>query len=307
MRRAILERLGNDNVLVGFHAAWTLTALSLPLPVCRVVDFGTEEAYQLFCFKVSDAFPVWKTLFVKCLTNSLDRRIIAVICGDGIELYSKGQHDFIAEAYYTAAIWNILEPSISAQRLRTAVYRIKCAYPLGNGYALDPDETRLLSKPRSLVDRPHNLPVTSLQCDQTDILSMLEVAPVPDLRWHGDHSAFLQHCNNMLLESGPRPPRCSYDVPIFGPELERCTMAVDVALPARIVFGPAKLLVPWINHHGLYTVSELRRVDPGRRKLMSTDGHRLSPVSSTSGFSQQCSRPRLKDRNVQKLLRELSI
>ena len=35
MRRAILERLGNNNVLVGFHVVWTLTALSLPLPASR--------------------------------------------------------------------------------------------------------------------------------------------------------------------------------------------------------------------------------------------------------------------------------
>ena len=55
------------------------------------------------------------------LTNSLDRRIPAVFCSDGIELYPKGQHDLITEAYYTTAILNILEPSISAQRLRTAV------------------------------------------------------------------------------------------------------------------------------------------------------------------------------------------
>ena len=52
MRRAILERLGNSNVLVGFNVAWALTALSLPLPACRVVNLGAEEAYQLFCFKV---------------------------------------------------------------------------------------------------------------------------------------------------------------------------------------------------------------------------------------------------------------
>ena len=107
------------------------------------------------------------------LTNSLDRRIPAVFCGEGIELYAKGQHDLIAKAYYTAAIWNIVEPSISAHRLRTAVYRIKCTYSLGNGYALETDWSRLLSKPKSLVDRPRDLPVASLQCDQTDVLSMM--------------------------------------------------------------------------------------------------------------------------------------
>ena len=104
---------------------------------------------------------------------------------------------------------------------------------------------------------------------------MLEVVPIPDLLWHGDHSALLRHCPNMLREWGPRLPRCFDDVPFFGPELERCAMAVDLALPARTVSGPAKLLVPWINHHGLFTVSELRRIDPGRRELHSTEGPRL--------------------------------
>ena len=104
---------------------------------------------------------------------------------------------------------------------------------------------------------------------------MLKVTPVPNLRWHGDHSAFLQHCTNILREWGPRQPRCSNDVPVFGPELERCAMAVDVALAARMVAGPDKLLVLWINHHGLFTVSELRRIDPGRRELQSTEGRRL--------------------------------
>lgn len=44
MRRDILERFGNNNVLVTFQVAWTLTALSLSLIGCRVVDFGAEEA-----------------------------------------------------------------------------------------------------------------------------------------------------------------------------------------------------------------------------------------------------------------------
>ena len=42
-----------------------------------------------------------------------------------------------------------------------------------------------------------------------------------------------------------------------------------------MVSDPAKLLVPWINHHGLFTVSELRRIDPGRRELQSIEGRRL--------------------------------
>ena len=41
MRRHILEQIGNINYLVGFHLAWTLTALSLALPASRVLDLGT--------------------------------------------------------------------------------------------------------------------------------------------------------------------------------------------------------------------------------------------------------------------------
>ena len=57
MRRAILERLGNNNVLVGYHVAWNFTALSLLILACRVVDIDAKEAYQLFCFTGSDVFP----------------------------------------------------------------------------------------------------------------------------------------------------------------------------------------------------------------------------------------------------------
>lgn len=47
---------------------------------------------------------MWKTPFVISFTNSLDQRISAVLCGDCIELYAKGQHYLIAKAYYTPAI-----------------------------------------------------------------------------------------------------------------------------------------------------------------------------------------------------------
>lgn len=47
---------------------------------------------------------MWTTLFVERLTNSLERHIPAVLCGADMELYTKGQQDLIAVAYYTAAI-----------------------------------------------------------------------------------------------------------------------------------------------------------------------------------------------------------
>ena len=40
MRHYILKHIGDNNILVWFHLAWTLTALSLALPACRVVDHG---------------------------------------------------------------------------------------------------------------------------------------------------------------------------------------------------------------------------------------------------------------------------
>ena len=136
---------------------------------------------------------------------------------------------------------------------------------------------------------------------------MLEIAPVPELRWHGDHSAFRQHCTNMLREWGPRPPRCSDDVPVFGPELELCAMAVDVALPARMVSGPAKLLVPWINQHGLLIVSELRRIDLGRSELQSTEGRRLYSCFLDFGLQPAMLATALGGPPRQRLFQKLSI
>ena len=104
---------------------------------------------------------------------------------------------------------------------------------------------------------------------------MLEEAPIPYMSWQGNHEAFLRQCWEMAREYGPRLPRCSDDIPVYPPELERCDMAVDVALPSQAVTGPAKLLVPWINHHGLFAVRELRELDATQRALQTPDGRRL--------------------------------
>ena len=125
MRLAILKLLGNNNALVRFHLGWTLTALNLSLPACRVVDLGAEEAYQLLCFKMASSSSEWKTFLFERLANSLDRRILAVLSQGGIDLYPKGQHDLIKEAYYTATICNIVKPAIAVQRLRASTYRRK--------------------------------------------------------------------------------------------------------------------------------------------------------------------------------------
>ena len=72
---------------------------------------------------------------------------------------------------------------------------------------------------RFLVNCPHNLPVATLQCDQADVVAMLEMAFIVDLFWHGNYNALFQQCANMLHEWGSRPFRCSDDVSVFGSKL----------------------------------------------------------------------------------------
>ena len=134
---------------------------------------------------------------------------------------------------------------------------------------------KLLSKPRSLVERLGAVPYASLECTQAQVLTMLEEAPIPNMSWQGNHEAFLRQFWEMAREYGPRLPRCSDDIPVYQPELERCNMAVDVALPSQAVTGPAKLLVPWVNHHGLFAVRELRELDATQRALQTSDGRQL--------------------------------
>ena len=52
-------------------------------------------------------------------------------------------------------------------------------------------------------------------------------------------------------------------------------MAVDVALPSQAVTCPAKLLVSWVNHHGLFAVHELSELDVTQRVLQTLDARRL--------------------------------
>ena len=68
-----------------------------------------------------------------------------------------------------------------------------------------------------------------MQCDQTELLSIIEAVPIPDFSWLGDHSAFLKKCTDLDLEWAPKAPRCSDEAPMFGDCFERCPSAVSVA------------------------------------------------------------------------------
>ena len=97
MRRWLFSFLGNNNVLVGFHVSWILTALSLELPGCSVINLGTEKTMQLFCFKMGEVNSAYTKHIAGPLATSFDRRIPAVIFRGGLDIYLKAQYDLLAE------------------------------------------------------------------------------------------------------------------------------------------------------------------------------------------------------------------
>ena len=61
----------------------------------------------------------------------------------------------------------------------------------------------------------------------------------------------------------------------FGEHAERSAAARNMALPSNEVTEPAGLIVPWINHHGNLTVSELRRANTHLPALQTSPGRCL--------------------------------
>ena len=104
MRKFILEHLGSNNVLVGFHLACILTALSLSIPASRAVDLGSVPVFQELCCRKAGDLPAWKDLIMERLTTSFVRRILAVLFCNNVDLYAKELDDPIKEVYHTAAI-----------------------------------------------------------------------------------------------------------------------------------------------------------------------------------------------------------
>lgn len=53
MRRFNFFYFNENNILVKFHLAWTLTALSMVLTTSRVADFGSDKALQTLCYNMA--------------------------------------------------------------------------------------------------------------------------------------------------------------------------------------------------------------------------------------------------------------
>ena len=97
MRKLIFEHLGNNNMLVGVHLAWTLAPLSLSIPANRAVDLGNEPVFHELCCRMAGDLVAWKDLIMDRLATSFDRRIPAGHFRDGIDLYTKDLDDPIKE------------------------------------------------------------------------------------------------------------------------------------------------------------------------------------------------------------------
>ena len=104
MRRAILERNGNNNVLVGFHAARSVTAFSLPLLACCVWTLARKRPISCSASSSRTRFHCGRRCLWSASPTPLTGACQLFSLGGGIELYTKGQHNLNAEAYYTAAI-----------------------------------------------------------------------------------------------------------------------------------------------------------------------------------------------------------
>ena len=264
MRLLILEYLGSNNVLVGFHLGWTLTALDLVLPASRVIDIGTEEPFQRWCRSLAVRYNKFTDYLAADLANSYDRRIPAVLYREGIKFYSAGQDDPIGEAVYTAAIWTVVGAEISYLRSLHITHVIKKMYQIGCGEAIKEREELLLNREVDLTARDGFPNVSSLPSVPEEVMEMVRVAPLDDFTWTGDPNGDLvRECAAMVREwagSLQRQMHCPAYRLELGEHADRCEVAVVMALPSRSVRVDASLMVPWINHRGPHSIEQLRAI-----------------------------------------------
>ena len=111
----------------------------------------------------------------------------------------------------------------------------------------------------------------------------------------------------MLHEWGFRPPNCSDNVSIFGPELKRCAMAVDIVLPARLVSGFVKLLIAWSTTTASTLLASYVASTQAPANCSPPTAVGWFSASTTSNCSQQCLPQRSENTNVHRPLKKLSI
>ena len=135
----------------------------------------------------------------------------------------------------------------------------------------------------------------------------MEVAPVPDLRWHGDHSAFLPHCTNSsasgALGHPGAPTMFRYSAPssnaVLWPSMWRCPRAWCQAPPSCWSLGSNTTAFSLLASCAASTQAAANCSPP------TAVGY--SPAFSTFGCSPQCSPQHSEDYLVRRLLQESSI
>jgi len=103
LRRRILQLLGANNILVGFHLGWILTSIELQLPAHRVVELGEEPAFQHYVQAMSVKNGFTDDFFRGDQIPSFDRRWPAVFSG-GYFSFGRGAALAIRETFYFAAL-----------------------------------------------------------------------------------------------------------------------------------------------------------------------------------------------------------
>ena len=199
MHTTILSMLGCSKILVGFQVGWTLAALNLVLPSHRVVDLGTEPAFQSCNRRLLPRRPGWRNAFIENMITSYDRRIPAVL--SEIDLCSTpGETDPIRELYYTAAIWNVIQKQTKASRSLPEVYKIKALTPIGCGFAIQPQDDIMFKQFIVLTTVQERRPAAELNATPEDILYLLHESPRDGIEWSGEHKEFIRKCLSMVSE-----------------------------------------------------------------------------------------------------------
>ncbi len=274
MRATIFSLLGCSNFVVGFNLGWTLTALNLVLPGHRVMDLGTEPAFQHWCRRLTVRRSGWRDAFIENMVNSYDRRIPAMFYD--IDLCSTpGEVDPIRELYYTAAIWNIIQKQTKAIRELPEVHKIKMLVPVGSGDAVQPEDDIMFKNQILLTLVEGRPPATELKATASEVLALLHEAPLDGIGWHGDQAEFLKKCMEMVVEWANLSLQCDSYISEYGKYQERCQFAVNLALPSRRVEGDAGLMTRMINHHSGATLQDMRGINLNEPEIRTYAGPRL--------------------------------
>jgi len=265
LRRRILQLLGANNILVGFHLGWILTSIELQLPAHRVVELGEEPAFQHYVQDMSVKNGFTDDFFRGDQIPSFDRRWPAVFSGEYFS-FGRGAAFAIRETFYFAALWNLFGDKICLRRRSAAVFRLKAAYVVGCGSGYDLEEFDLVCPD---VENPPIQDLCQLGRGEASVRYSSTQLVCSDEQWfahlsdadkvtasaclgdtEAEHSQFRASCVS-LLHSADNVPDFDWHNPlrmVFEEPTQRCFAAMDVAFSSATIHHNFNVLVPWLNN-----------------------------------------------------------